>query len=174
MQFININITSQAGSALIEQGTKVFNKWGQELLTDIMSKMNKILVGIDGSEASQKAARFAADLASFYGAKVTLMYVAPHSIDTKMSARLTYSASKTIDVDHKLDEAEKIMDMKKVAYDTVAELGDAAPLILAQSGKEYDLIVLGKRGMSGLEEFVMGSVSSEVAHKTKVPVLIVP
>jgi nucleotide-binding universal stress UspA family protein len=28
--------------------------------------------------------------------------------------------------------------------------------------------------MSGLEEFVMGSVSSEVAHKTKVPVLIVP
>ena len=76
--------------------------------------MNKILVGIDGSEASQKAARFAANLASFYGAKVTLMYVAPHSIDTKMSARLTYSASKTIDVDHKLDEAEKIMDMRRL------------------------------------------------------------
>jgi nucleotide-binding universal stress UspA family protein len=145
-----------------------------ELILEIMSNINKILVGIDGSESSLKAARFAADLASTYGAKVTLMFVAPNSVDPKMTAKLAYVGNKNIDVDEKYDAAEKIMDMKNVPYDTVAKMGNAAEHILTQSKSQYDLVVVGKRGISGIEEFVMGSVSCEIAHKTKVPVLIVP
>ncbi len=140
---------------------------------EIMVNIKKILVGIDGSESSLKAAQYAADLASMYGAKVTLMFVEPRSIDTK-STRLTFVPNEVIDVDEKYDNAEKIMDEKKVAYDTAAEMGDAAEHILKRSVHDYDLVVVGKRGIGGLEEFVMGSVSSEVAHKTKVPVLIIP
>lgn len=51
----------------------------------------------------------------------------------------------------------KIQAKKKgIARDIVAE---------AESG--YDTIVMGRRGLSGLKEFVMGSVSQKVLHSVK-------
>ena len=51
----------------------------------------------------------------------------------------------------------KIQSKKKgIARDIVAE---------AESG--YDTIVMGRRGLSGIKEFVMGSVSQKVLHSIK-------
>jgi len=46
--------------------------------------------------------------------------------------------------------------LKGIARDIVAE---------ADSG--YDTIVMGRRGLSGIKEFVMGSVSQKVLHSVK-------
>src|SRR5262249_19560588 len=40
-----------------------------------LQMVNHILVGVDGSEGSHKAARFAKDLASQVGARLTLLFV---------------------------------------------------------------------------------------------------
>lgn len=46
--------------------------------------------------------------------------------------------------------------------------------ILAEAEKGYDLIVLGRRGVSGLKEFFMGSISQKVLNAAKdISILIV-
>jgi nucleotide-binding universal stress UspA family protein len=39
--------------------------------------------------------------------------------------------------------------------------------------EEFDVIIIGNRGMGHLKEMVMGSVSSTVIHNAKCPVLLV-
>ena len=39
---------------------------------------------------------------------------------------------------------------------------------------EYDLVVIGTRGLSAIRGFIMGSVSSQVSQHSKVPVVVVP
>ncbi|MGD8385814.1 MAG: universal stress protein [Desulfobacteraceae bacterium] len=46
--------------------------------------------------------------------------------------------------------------------------------ILSEAGKGYDVIVLGRRGISGIKEFLLGSVSQKVLHGAEdIPVLLV-
>lgn len=60
----------------------------------------------------------------------------------------------------------------KVEYDM--EVGHPSERIIALSKKvEADAIVLGSRGLSGIAEFFLGSVSSKVSQYATVPVLIV-
>lgn len=42
--------------------------------------------------------------------------------------------------------------------------GIARDIINESKSKSYDLIVLGKRGMAGIKEFFMGSISLKVVH----------
>ena len=42
-----------------------------------------------------------------------------------------------------------------------------------QLEEDFDLIVIGSRGMSATKEFFLGSTSNYVMHKSKKPVLIV-
>jgi len=42
----------------------------------------------------------------------------------------------------------------------------------ANKGK-YDMIVIGARGLGGVKEKFLGSVSNKVMHKSRIPVLIV-
>ena len=56
----------------------------------------------------------------------------------------------------------------------VVAAGDPADTILARARREKaDIIVLGSRGLGAIKELVLGSVSHDVAHKAKVPCLIV-
>ena len=62
--------------------------------------------------------------------------------------------------------------MEKAMFDM--EFGDAAEMaVTVAREKGADAIVIGKRGLSGVEEFLLGSVSSKVAQLSPVPVIIV-
>ena len=53
-------------------------------------------------------------------------------------------------------------------------IGKPGPLILEEvSTSGFDLIVIGDRGLSGLREMVLGSVSKHVVDKSNIPVLVV-
>ena len=46
--------------------------------------------------------------------------------------------------------------------------------ILAEAGKGYDVIVLGRKGLSGIKDFLLGSISQKVLHGAgDIPVLLV-
>ncbi len=54
------------------------------------------------------------------------------------------------------------------------EIGDPANVIIEiVNSKDYDLVVLGTRGMNVFKELVLGSVSIKVMHHAKCPVMVV-
>ena len=52
--------------------------------------------------------------------------------------------------------------------------GRPSDIIVAEAEDEdFDLIVMGSRGLGGIKEYILGSVSNQVVHESKSPVLIV-
>jgi nucleotide-binding universal stress UspA family protein len=136
-----------------------------------------ILVGLDGSESSQRALEHAIDLARSKDAKLTLMTVAPPvatyvtlagvSIDT-MSAELDKWAVNV------LDEAARAVP-PEITANRVQGRGHAGPEILKELKRGgYDLIVLGTRGRGRTEEGLLGSVNGYIHFHAHVPLLSVP
>lgn len=144
--------------------------------------MERILVPIDGSPTSQKAAMTAIDIAKRYGSEMIFMTVArrPEIIGTGSSGyggvynldtltdELTKHQEKILDnfVDH-LDLAG-IKTEKRIAVGTPSEeIVDMAAEIKA------DLIVIGRRGYSRIKRFFIGSVSNRVISEAPCPVLVI-
>ncbi|MEI6509568.1 MAG: universal stress protein [bacterium] len=144
---------------------------------------NKILVPVDGSEESKKGLLIARSLADRYQtAGVTLLYVlAPVALvaattpgdERYLSAIpeiLVFRQKEGQDV---LEAAEESFSGSAATIDTVMEEGHAAGVILELAKKRnYDLIVLGSRGLSRVAGFLLGSVSDAVVHHAHCPVLI--
>lgn len=144
---------------------------------------NKILVAVDGSEHSKKAARYALELAENCGGKITLIHVysrvmvppgviAERRWDEGASAELSMEADQT---GHQiLDEAEQIFKGRNISVEKVLRQGEAVKEIvtLARAGK-FDLVVVGHRGLGKFRELVLGSVSEGVSHQAPCPVMIV-
>jgi nucleotide-binding universal stress UspA family protein len=56
---------------------------------------------------------------------------------------------------------------EKIAVKVQAKMKGIARDIVAEAESGYDTIVMGRRGLSGIKEFVMGSVSQKVLHSVK-------
>jgi len=134
-----------------------------------MVGIKKILVGVDGSKCSNEAVRYAADLSKKFDAAVTLMHVyRPPETTRELPAHERQEEAKV-----KLDESKKIIDGLGVGCKTIFAIGHPAGVILEESVKGYDLIVLGSRVLGSVEGFLLGSTTTRVAHHAKIPVLIV-
>jgi nucleotide-binding universal stress UspA family protein len=143
-------------------------------IVDNMATVNKILVGVDGSAHSMKAAEYAARMASTFGASVTLMFVAPEPHAERFSPRVTTVPERSVIDTDKFGNAPKVMEGLKVPFNTVVERGNPAKILINRAGEGYDMVIMGSRGEGQVEEFLMGSVSSRVAQHVKIPILLVP
>jgi len=145
----------------------------------------KILVAIDGSEQSVKAARAAMDIAGKSGGEVHLLHVVRppafdySGIDYTGSMLPPEIPSHMIDEWHKvgrliLDKARKEVESKDVQTTIEVGMGDPAQVICDTAEKgNYQLIVMGRRGVGGLSGLLLGSVSNRVLQLSPCPVLIV-
>jgi nucleotide-binding universal stress UspA family protein len=144
--------------------------------------LKKILIATDGSETSMRAAEMAVSIGKNSGAVVTAVYV----LDVKRLAQLPgYAAmpgpkDNLTELMHKegSEALEEIGDMARdagVAYERVVAEGDPGEELLKLcSDSEFDLIVMGTIGKSGLKRFLLGSVAEKVVRHSHVPVLVVP
>ena len=144
--------------------------------------IKKILVAIDGSEQSDKALDFALDLAVLCSAEIVLINVlSPSLLSYVDNSRMVvpnvdYSKFlKQIRTPHEkllskaLDKAKKFQETLKVSKKLVE--GRPAEKIVETAKKGmFDLIVIGSRGLSGIKEIFLGSVSDRVADKAQCPV----
>jgi len=73
------------------------------------------------------------------------------------------------------DQVHPELEVKKYIASVHGVEGDPAKVIL-QTAKEIsaDLIVMGSRGHSALDEILLGSVSHKVNLKTTIPIMLVP
>jgi nucleotide-binding universal stress UspA family protein len=143
-------------------------------------KPKTILVGVDGSETSTKAAEVATEVARSWQAKLLLVTVvrppegwwgiggAPPSPEA-LSAALVEGQEQI------LRESEEHLPLEGIDYETVQELGDPTwKLIDVAEDRNVDLIVIGKRGAGLAERVMLGSVADRLCHHSPVPVLVVP
>lgn len=148
--------------------------------------LEKLLVPIDGSEPAEKALYFALDLAEKFGSKVNILNVIPN-IETPLAPYPTVDSSTPMWVEEYLEDmkekkSEMLENYLEEARDRKTELeistelkqGRPADVIveLVEEG-DYDMIVMGSRGLGMVQEVVLGSVSREVVDKSTKPVLIV-
>ena len=138
----------------------------------------QIIVGLDGSDKSKKGARIAYDLGKHYGSTVTLVHV-PHAETAAFvvgavsgyHAAITKPSFDEIEKagQHVLDEALIIAaDMFFKDVKTHMPHGDAATEILQHADEiDADLIITGRRGLSGLSSLVLGSTTQRINHLAK-------
>jgi nucleotide-binding universal stress UspA family protein len=127
--------------------------------------IKNILIPVDGSDYSLSAVREAATLASHYSSgnlSVTLVNVVDISKHSQLSEALKKETKQI------LDEGRRILVDAGVAEDAISTRshhGRPAESILADSRElKADIIMIGRRGRSSIEELFMGSVSNAVLH----------
>lgn len=140
----------------------------------------KILVGIDGSQESMRALEHAIDLAETYGSELHLITVV-EDFKTPFKARYELMESEMREeyVSRVLGEMESALtkireEGAQIAVETRIEEGRPASVITSIADDEdFDLIVIGARGMGRIEELLLGSVSREIVNTSRTPVLVV-
>ena len=138
----------------------------------------RILVGVDGSEPSTRAAQVAASLARARGSHLIIMAVvrppegwwgivgSPPTAEALGDA--LSDAQKEV-----LDATLAAVDLEGVDYETVEEIGEPSQRLIEASA-DTDLLVVGRRGAGFLRRMVVGSVATHVVDEAQCPVLIVP
>ena len=139
-----------------------------------MSKLKKILVPLDGSKNSLRALDSAISLAKPNKASITGIFVIQDSPSELASIRAIIN--KAIHKQHK-DFAKKAQEkcaVNEVNFVDIIEFGKEGPRIVSYAKKNnFDLIVMGSRGLGSFREFFLGSTSTYVMHESSLPVLII-
>ncbi|MFX1487021.1 MAG: universal stress protein [Promethearchaeota archaeon] len=139
------------------------------LVVKEITALSNMLVYVDGSENSVRAADYAAKLAEKLDSKITLLSVqlrrlfdlSPESAED-MCGRIFSKA---------LDAIEK----RRLEISRVIEFGHPSKIIAeaAKKGK-YDVVVLGRKGLGTIKRFLLGDVAESVSCKAECSVLMVP
>ncbi len=138
--------------------------------------IKKILIPVDGSESSKKGLEFGLAIAENASAEVTILEVIE-----EFGPLPGYYEAPPINIDRvkwvaeqRFEKIHPILEEAKVKWDRRIEEGYAAETIIriAEEGN-YDLIVIGSRGMGFLGRFLLGSVSDRVVHHAPCSVLVV-
>ncbi|PZR70462.1 MAG: universal stress protein [Candidatus Dormiibacter spiritus] len=134
----------------------------------------KILVGYDGSVESRRAVEWASRIAAGDAdGSVTVIGVATA---LELSPRIRDAEDPAGDSSVRqtqLDEATALLREAGVTGQTVMRAGRPAEEILDMADEGgFDLIVIGHRGVSRAQRFLMGSVSERVVRHASRPVLV--
>lgn len=141
-------------------------------MTDKKSK--KILVALDGSKNSLRALTKAITLAQQMNASITGIFVIQaYPTETGIIRRIVGNAlSKKCK--NFMSIAKSKCKKNNVGFFDVIEYGEEGQTMVTFAEKNnYDVIVIGSRGMGLIKEVFLGSTSSYVIHTTKIPVLVV-
>jgi nucleotide-binding universal stress UspA family protein len=121
--------------------------------------VRRVTAGIDGSEPSLAAARWAAREARLRGSGLRLIHVWPPD---------PYAPQV-------LDRAVSELALRYPGLEVQGEQADGrAPDVLADAGRTADLLVVGSRGLGGFPGLLLGPVALETAGRSPCPVALVP
>jgi nucleotide-binding universal stress UspA family protein len=137
----------------------------------------RIVVAVDGSHHARQAVLTAAECAREMGATLTLLtvYHEPPGFEgePQYSADLASAMQRASTL---LADEEAVVQAAggpAVQKDLLGAGHPAAAILAATASGQYDLLVLGTRGLGRLESALLGSVSAQVAAGSAIPVLIV-
>jgi nucleotide-binding universal stress UspA family protein len=137
-----------------------------------------ILVAYDGSKPSMKALDKAIELKKQEpGTLLSIVYV--FNLQTYMIGEAMITAPVGVEMgwydraEHLVEEARaKVRHLNGATVSLLQGFPVAEILDFAEKN-HCDLIVIGNRGLGAFREFLLGSVSHNIAQHSKIPVLIV-
>ena len=141
-----------------------------------------ILLGTDGSAASEHAAALAVGLARTHGARLTALYVVdpypylgigetnPMGFQAYMAAAQQHAAQAHAKVEALCKRAEPAVHLEvRLVEDVTAMRG----IVDMAQETHADLVVVGSHGRTGISRLMLGSVAAQVVAHSPVPVLVV-
>lgn len=140
--------------------------------------IRRILAPLDGSENSIRSLKYALDLAKQCQASVIGLHVITDlSLFTAVHAIIVTESKWPSYVKDLMKEVRKLVEISNVPFEEIVIGGKTAgyDLVTFANSKSngIDMIVIGKRGIGFPKELFLGSTTSFVLNKSKVPVLVV-
>jgi nucleotide-binding universal stress UspA family protein len=142
----------------------------------LLKKGLKILVPYDGSDEAKSALNEAIDIAKEFNGSLTLLHVFWDPSETRYENRL--EMVENIDI---RDEASlrvfsdrmEVLEKSGVDYDLRSERSPeiSSTILSVAKDENYDLIVMGTRGLGTASSLLLGSVSRKVIAESDCPVL---
>jgi len=135
----------------------------------------KILFATDGSEHSKRAAVQAITIAKCSkNSSIDVVYV----IDNNQAKTEALNNSNSPDLNNsrkkRMTFFEKQAQEAEVKYQINILHGEPGPTIVNHANEnDFQIVVIGSRGLNSLQELMLGSVSHKVAKRANCPVLIV-
>ncbi|MDR2698154.1 MAG: universal stress protein [Candidatus Methanoplasma sp.] len=130
----------------------------------------------DGSEFTKFAVDTAIELAELSGGKVTALFVLDKSIyaNSPMDTALI-NVYDTLEKEGRYATSYVVEKAKTAGVEAEEKLAEGVPakVILqeAEAG-EYDVIVMGTLGRTGISKLLMGSVAEKIVQNAKCPVMV--
>jgi len=137
---------------------------------------DNLLLAVDGSDHSMRAAQYAGDLARALGSSIVRIVVAFEQIPDYLGEPNRQQA-----IDARLQQANGILERAQDAVGSIpgeihTELIEGSPaeaVIEIARTRRSNVIVMGSRGLSNMAGLVLGSTSQKVVSHAPCPVLIV-
>jgi nucleotide-binding universal stress UspA family protein len=154
--------------------------------TTVVGKFPKILVAIDGSEESIKAAECAIEIAKKDNAQLIAFTVLdlskPRHLSSMFIAAPTYGLrefkEERKEAEQWIDKVSKLAQQKdnnniKFKSQIEESVSVQGAIVNYAENENIDLIVIGTRGRSGFKKMLLGSVAIGVVTYATCPVLVV-
>lgn len=153
--------------------------------------MGTIVVGVDGSEESQAALRWAAEEAGLRNADLKVVYAydyQPPWRQHRFGDEIMSSGTDKERVRERLehDDAEAREHAEALVREVAADVGNAGVKVealaithdnpaeaLVDASADADLLVVGSRGRGGFKGLVLGSVSQQCVQHAACPVTVI-
>jgi nucleotide-binding universal stress UspA family protein len=139
---------------------------------------SNLLIAYDSSNLSKKALNYAHNLVKDQ-ASSHLHVAHVYEFPTIVLGEAMLPTPASVDQEYNdraeevLEEARSLLSAYPNATFTLRQ-GQPAVELLEYAGEHgCDLIVMGSRGLGGIREFVLGSVSHQVVQQSRIPVLII-
>ena len=154
----------------------------------IRSKLQRILVGIDGSNSSMRAADYAISIARKNNSQLIALHVLFSELEyahshhilgfvtpTKMNSEIEDARTKANQWFKILENKISKKDIKYFLKSDFLVTDKSIPHAIVKYAEDHDidLTVVGTQGRSGLTRMVLGSVASSVVIYSSCPVLII-
>lgn len=147
--------------------------------------MESVLVGVDHSQNSVRAARFAIERAAVTGGRVAVAHVVywskfafPTTVENESrpgQIALERERAQSETLDPIIDWAKAEGHFEKIELVSQVRHGRPSEVLadLAESGA-YDMVVVARTGESHLRNAIFGSTVNRLVQHSPVPVVVVP
>jgi nucleotide-binding universal stress UspA family protein len=140
-----------------------------------LTRGEKILVAVDGSDFSELAVDQAISLGAICRSQIVVISVVD-LFPEQMAVAPALVEKMSEEVGKHLLQAKAKIEKAQIACETVVRMGGKPHEFIVQEARDrgIDLIVLGTHGRTGIKKVLLGSVAQNVIGSAPCPVMVVP